>query len=169
VGSREQRNIFNPLTIIKRGDIPETRDEHTALIYEGSMVIFGGFVNGERTNDIYRYYFNDNRWEMVQSHSPLKPPKRAGHSAIILGDNMYIYGGKDEDYNKLGDIWSFSFGTYLWQEIKQADEYGFAPLPRSGHSACIYKDCMVIFGGIYEVTKELDDVDVFDFKKRKWV
>ena len=29
-----------------RGDIPISRDEHTANMYEGTMVIFGGFVEG---------------------------------------------------------------------------------------------------------------------------
>jgi hypothetical protein len=78
------------------------------------MIIFGGFVNGVRTNDIYRYYFNDNRWELVQQLSEVCPPTRAGHSAIMHLDNMYIYGGKDEDNNKLNDIWTFNFNTYLW-------------------------------------------------------
>ena len=48
-----------------RGDIPITRDEHTANMYEGTMVIFGGFVEGQRMNDIYRYYFKENKWEKV--------------------------------------------------------------------------------------------------------
>ena len=28
---------------------------------------------------------------------------------------------------------------------------------------------MVIFGGIYEITKELNDLYMFDFAKRKWI
>jgi Galactose oxidase, central domain len=28
---------------------------------------------------------------------------------------------------------------------------------------------MVVFGGIYEITKELNDLHLFDFKKRRWV
>jgi hypothetical protein len=27
------------------------------------MVVFGGFVNGSKTNDIYSYYFKENKWE----------------------------------------------------------------------------------------------------------
>lgn len=35
--------------------------------------------------------------------------------------------------------------------------------PRNGHSAIIFKEkFMIVFGGIYEVTKELDDVSVLD-------
>jgi hypothetical protein len=44
-----------------------------------------------------------------------------------------------------------------------------APLTRSGHSASIYKEFMVIFGGIHEVTKELDDLYIFDFKNKRWI
>jgi hypothetical protein len=46
------------------------------------MIIFGGFVNGVRSNEIFRYYFNDNRWELVQQMSEECPPPRAGHSAV---------------------------------------------------------------------------------------
>jgi Galactose oxidase, central domain len=28
---------------------------------------------------------------------------------------------------------------------------------------------MVIFGGIYEITKELNDLHLFDLKKNKWI
>ena len=35
------------------GEVPATRDEHTCSIYGNSMIIFGGFVDGVRTNDVY--------------------------------------------------------------------------------------------------------------------
>jgi DNA topoisomerase IA len=28
---------------------------------------------------------------------------------------------------------------------------------------------MVVFGGIYEITKELNDLHIFDFTKKKWI
>lgn len=34
------------------GDKPKTRDEHSMDIYGDKMVIFGGFVEGYRTNEI---------------------------------------------------------------------------------------------------------------------
>ena len=89
------------------------RDDHTAVIYEGSMVIFGGFsTNGERSNDIYRYYFKDNKWEKVSALGLDAPEPRAGHSSLIFGDSMVIFGGRDVESNKLNDIWVFNFTTY---------------------------------------------------------
>ena len=44
------------------------------------------------------------------------------------------------------------------------------PLPRSGHSASLYGDhLMLIFGGIFDVTKELNDLMAFDLAKSQWV
>ena len=129
------------------------------------MVIFGGFVEGERTNSIYRYYFNDNKWEKVAVLGIEQPSNRAGHSAIVYNDTMVIFGGRDEDNNKLNDIWSFNFTNYQWEYIEATSP----PLPRSGHTACSYKDMMLIFGGIYEVTRELDDMHLFDFRNKRWI
>jgi hypothetical protein len=42
------------------------------------------------------------------------PPKRAGHSAIMYGDSMIVFGGKDEENNKLNDLWEFNMSTYQW-------------------------------------------------------
>lgn len=79
-----------------RGEIPSSREDHSAVIYEGSMVIFGGFtINGERSNEIYRYYFKDNKWEKVSVLGLDAPVPRAGHSAIVFGDSMVIFGGRD--------------------------------------------------------------------------
>mmetsp|Transcript_930 Transcript_930/g.947 ORF Transcript_930/g.947 Transcript_930/m.947 type:complete len:125 (+) Transcript_930:840-1214(+) len=43
------------------------------------------------------------------------------------------------------------------------------PLPRSGHMCDIYENYMVMFGGMYEITKELNDLLLYDFKLNKWI
>lgn len=43
------------------------------------------------------------------------------------------------------------------------------PLPRSGHACDVYEHYMVMFGGIFEITKELNDFLMFDFKTNKWI
>lgn len=131
-----------------RGESAPPRDEHTASLYDSTMVLFGGFVRGVRTNSIDRYYFKENRWESVQPMGDVAPCNRAGHSAIVYGDNLIVFGGKDEYNNKLNDLWMFNFTNYLWEEI----EIKNAPISRSGHSAQLYKDYMIVFGGIHDVT-----------------
>ena len=42
------------------------------------------------------------------------------------------------------------------------------PIARSGHSADIYGDYMVIFGGIRDVIRELNDLHVYSFTNSTW-
>lgn len=46
-------------------NFPRTREEHSCVIYNDSMVVFGGFAFGERTNSIFKYHFKQNAWEMI--------------------------------------------------------------------------------------------------------
>jgi N-acetylneuraminic acid mutarotase len=152
--------------LISRGEVPSNRDEHTAIMYENTMIIFGGFNHeGERVNDIHRYYFKENKWEQVLIMGGEIPCSRSGHSSVLYGDSMIVFGGRDSDNNRLNDLWEFNFATYQWAYIPALQ----SPLVRSGHSACIYKDYMVVFGGIFEVTKELDDMHLFDIRTKRWI
>ena len=81
---------------------------------------------------------------------------------------MFIFGGKDDDNNKLNDTWKFNFKSAAWTQIVGNPEE--QPTERSGHSAQVYKDqFMIIYGGIHFVTRELNDMHVLDMKKEKWV
>ena len=148
-----------------------SRDEHTALVYEneGSMIVFAGFVQGQRTNDIVKYFFQDAKWAKVPLKAgSLVPKPRSSHSAVIHQGGMWIFGGRDDDNNKLNDLWRYDIAANTWQEIKPAD--GVYPLERSGHSCDVYDgQYLIVFGGIYEITKELNDLHVFDLNKRLWV
>lgn len=76
-----------------------------------------------------------------------------------------MFGGQDDDNNKLDDLWEFD-GSWRQIQIQDGDLH---PLARSGHSAVTYGNKMYIFGGILELTKELNDMLVFDFTSMKFV
>jgi len=101
-----------------------------------------------------------------------QPCPRTGHSAIIHkeekdGECLFIFGGKNDDNEKLNDLWKFQLSSGTWNQIKCDDEESL-PSPRSGHSASMYEGRMLIFAGIFEITKELNDAFVFDFATQKW-
>jgi len=89
------------------------------------MVIFAGKSNGY-LNDIWKYVLGTNilssqprsfrfqlerdYWEEIKpSNAPL-PEKRYGHSAVVKGSKMFVYGGFDSDSSYCVDLWAFSFG-----------------------------------------------------------
>lgn len=76
------------------------------------MIIFGGFADGSRTNEVLRYSFSENKWIKVDINSKCQPSGRSGHSSVVFEGNMYIFGGKDEDNNKLNDIWRLDLSSF---------------------------------------------------------
>ena len=148
------------------GDIPKSRDDHSlAQVDESSFIIFGGFVAGSRVNECYMCTKNGTTldWKCLGEKSPVKPAPRASQSIAFFKGKLYIFGGMDEDNSKFCDLWEFDLATETYKEITCPPNTP-QPGPRSGHSAVIFKDKMYIFGGILELTKELNEMCIFDFK-----
>ena len=69
-------------------NIPAAQDEQCSVLVGETVILFGGFVNGERTNNIYKFHLKKNLWEKVELQDPHadQPCPRAGHSAVIYND-----------------------------------------------------------------------------------
>ena len=133
------------------------------------MYIFGGFIAGDRTNQLIIYTFKGSMWSRVKTEGA-QPSARNGHSACIYNNCIYIFGGNNKDNKKLNDIWKYEILKQVWTEIEIGEETTYCvPPERSGHSCDIYGQYMVIFGGFYEITKELNDLYLFDFINEKWI
>lgn len=64
-------------------------------------------------------------------------------------------------------MWTFDITTQAWSQVKfQKDDY--RPVARSGHTTVVFGNKLYIFGGILELTKELNDLVVFDFNTQKF-
>ena len=148
------------------GDVPAQRDDHSLAQADGEkFVIFGGFVAGSRVNDTYVGTKNGNEivWKQIAQSGEM-PCVRNSHSAVCNAGRMYIFGGQDDDNNKLCDMWELDIANESWSQIKTS---GYEPFPRSGHSANVHNGKMYVFGGILELTKELDDLFSYDFTSRE--
>jgi hypothetical protein len=155
-------------TMKQSGDVPAPRDDHSLAQYDGEkFVIFGGFVAGSRVNEVFvgTKSGNEISWKQCAEDCGDGPCIRNSHSAVCHGGKMYVFGGQDDDNNKLCDLWELDLASEKWCEIKAA---GYEPHPRSGHSANVHNGKMYVFGGILELTKELDDLFCFDFTSRKF-
>lgn len=126
------------------------------------MVVFGGFVDGNRSNDHYEFTFETLEWKKISAEGPCP---RAGHSACVKDDSMYVFGGHNEDNEKLRDLWEYTGSS--WNQIEFEDDEN-APFERSGHTAAVVGNNMLIFGGILEITREVNDMYSFDFGAKKW-
>lgn len=92
---------------------------------------------------------------------------RASHSTSEYEGNLYVFGGQDDDNNKLDDMWCFNAAANAWKKVEYA-EGGCKPVPRAGHTAIVCGTKLYVFGGIFELTKELNDLCIFDLVAQQW-
>ncbi len=128
------------------------------------MIAFGGFVDSGRENDLWEYGFESGQWKKIEPITKEMPCKRSGHSAVIYQDKMYIFGGVDDEINRLNDLWEFDLKKKTWCELKVENP----PASRNSHSATLFHHTMIIFGGMHDLTKELNDLYGFDFQTQSW-
>ena len=105
--------------------------------------------------------------EVCANKADCCPTARAGAAVALNGDNLFMFGGQEDDNKKMNDCWCFDCNTHCWSQIP-VEEGQFCPSHRSGHSTVVFGNKMYIFGGIYELTHELNDLCVFDFETRKF-
>ena len=82
-------------------------------------IIFGGFEEGCRNNQIRSFDLVTHKWENIcpTDANAKTPIARAGHSMNLVGTSLYIFGGKDEDNGKLKDLWKFDLENCVWTEL----------------------------------------------------
>ena len=80
------------------------------------MVVFGGFSEGYRNNQVYRLNLQSNTWEHLLTKG--EPPcPRTGHSAVIYENYMIIFGGKNDENEKVNDVWLLDFKDNSWNQV----------------------------------------------------
>lgn len=128
-----------------KGNIPETRDSHSATKIGNNMYIFGGSNGNFPFNDIFAFNFTFRSWNKVNATGDIPLP-REGHSAGVLNDRyIFIYGGWNGKmiYN---NYYLFDTITNIWRKVEPEDP-NQEPLIRESHSCSVIKDHFYIFGG----------------------
>lgn len=144
LGGKKNRSVF---TFSKKnwiqlpGDATFARVRHSFVSFKGNLFVFGGLDEQNKpTNDLW---ISKNEWNKPILNEKIPPP-RFDHSAVIYKNVMIIHGGRNND-NKICDTWLFDFNKMEWNQIKLNKCVSI--VPRSGHSALIVNQFMLIFGG----------------------
>ena len=71
---------------------PSKRWGHSVILYNKSMIIFGGRHLQRSLSNIYSFDFTTLTWSKIDPENP--PPARDSHSAVIFNNSdMIIFGG----------------------------------------------------------------------------
>eukprot|EP01022_Parablepharisma_sp_SALTPOND_P000812 TRINITY_DN105095_c2_g1_i1.p1 TRINITY_DN105095_c2_g1~~TRINITY_DN105095_c2_g1_i1.p1 ORF type:complete len:1013 (+),score=68.10 TRINITY_DN105095_c2_g1_i1:1553-4591(+) len=94
-----------------------------------------------------------------------KPVRRWAHTATILGETMYIYGGCGDKSINFKEVMQFSLNNCEWTVLKASNKIN--PPPRDSHVSFGYKGKLYVFGGTTSNTR-LNDLWEFDIEKKAW-
>lgn len=117
---------------------------HSAVLYKHFIFIFGGFGSYIRTNDLYKFDLITKRWELIPQNGKTIPSPRAGHTAEVYKNSMYIVGGLCDPITPfLADTYKYDFEKNEWYNVSYNGK-----LPQvHTHAMTRYKDFLYVFGG----------------------
>ncbi len=107
----------------------------------------------------------------VASTSGACPPAVIGASTTVLGDTVYVFGGRRVSSQTMtSDLWALDLHSRQWTFLQEAAASPTPP-PRYFHSTCARGDRqLVLFGGMTSEStlSALNDVWVFDVRAGRW-
>jgi dynein heavy chain len=159
-------------------DVPLARWKHTATVFDNTQLIFfGGFHTSEhRLNDVWVFDAVAYAWrqpnkghnqdcsqpfQLAQSVWANSPSPRGGHTATLIGDLLYIfggYGGLGYSRRDLDDLFALNLVNWTWTRINAK---GTPPEKRTGHQAAQVDKKIYIFGGSNSTT-QFNDLHMLD-------
>lgn len=124
------------------GCLPLARDGHSACVYGHKMYIFGGFEEtiDQFSSDVHCLNLLTMQWEYIQTYGE-PPAYRDFHTATVLSDRMYIFGGRGDLYSPYHSQEEVYCSNIVYLDLKtctwhKPSTIGHIPLGRRSHSAC---------------------------------
>ena len=119
---------------VKKGDAPSPRHSHSAVVWKNSLFIFGGSSEKGKSLDNTLHSFNfgslfsypppksillnnitvKRTWQQVSVKESAQSV-RWGHSAVVFGSSMFIFGGCNESFPALNQLFQFDFRIHSHQ------------------------------------------------------
>lgn len=96
-----------------------------------------------------------------------RPPPRYNHSLIGWKDYLIVFGG-DRGPGYSDDLWIFDVRFNFWERVSlEVEQRGLRPGARAGHTASVYKNLMIIYGG-WRGSDGFSDIWSFNLEDRDW-
>src|SRR5258708_10912370 len=106
------------------------------------------------------------------------PPSLVGASTTVVGDKMYLFGGRLHTMRHMSsDLYLFDLRASVWKNITptSSDSIAHVPTPRYFHSANSWNNSLIIFGGMGYASNDsgqlsvLNDVRLFSLTEYRWI
>jgi hypothetical protein len=138
------------------------------VVLDGStfVIMFGGF-NGKPLDDVMLFdqesaMFSYPKCTVKPESSPISA--RYSHTATVWNQKLVVFGGWSG--SRCNDLHVLDCSTWEWEEIKPQQPPASMPSGRAGHTATLFGDHLVIFGG--NDGELLNDLWILCLKSMLW-
>ncbi|OWM83448.1 hypothetical protein CDL15_Pgr012929 [Punica granatum] len=123
---------------------------------------FGGMGRHARRNDSLLLDPLDGTVEAIDTAGA--PSPRMGHTASLIGEQMFVIGGRADPTSILSEIWALNTATNQWTLLNcNGDSFP----PRHRHAAAVLGSRIYVFGGLNNDTI-FSSIFVLDEKDLRW-
>ncbi|KAK9481329.1 hypothetical protein V1514DRAFT_323551 [Lipomyces japonicus] len=136
-------NVNSQWTVLKPQNSPSPRTNHSMVVYDEKLYLFGGTNGAEWFNDTWCFDPVTASWTRLPCVG-LHPKPSEGHRASIVNGIMYIFGGRSADGHDLRDLISLKLSSRRWYSFKNM---GPSPSARSGHTLTLVNKKIITLGG----------------------
>ena len=160
---------------------PSARSRHTCTAVKHFLVVVGGLNHRTRYNDVWVFDTKAKVWtELLCEAKDVEdgvPSPRAHHTATLVGDQLFVFGGYGGHGKSCDDLFVLDFGTALDDkppDVKLAPSWskpvlqGKGPTPRFDHSMTWFPNKLAILGGRDNMTMH-GDVHHLDLTTFTWL
>lgn len=154
-------------------EVPFQRYGHTSVAYGHKVYMWGGRNDETGCNILFCFDTQALTWTKPEVKGDI-PGVRDGHSACLIGQYMFIFGGFEEEINQFScDVHCLNLENMTWKYLQTK---GQPPSYRDFHTATILNGRMYIFGGRgdrhgpYHSQEEIycSQIVYLDLMKREW-
>eukprot|EP01062_Namystynia_karyoxenos_P012596 TRINITY_DN14543_c0_g1_i2.p1 TRINITY_DN14543_c0_g1~~TRINITY_DN14543_c0_g1_i2.p1 ORF type:complete len:599 (+),score=131.41 TRINITY_DN14543_c0_g1_i2:79-1797(+) len=147
---------------------PSVRYGTDAVPIPGGFALTHGYLfdhrNGKATwlNDTWRFEFGSARWRRIEAVNQ-GPSPRYKHATFSWEGGLYVLGGDDGGRGRshthiwgahYSDAWRLDLSTRRWELLQQ---HGEKPGARQGHTALVWQDYAIVFGGMTSTQESTQD------------
>ncbi|KDP20748.1 hypothetical protein JCGZ_21219 [Jatropha curcas] len=143
---------------------PSPRLGHTASLVGEFLFVIGGRSDPLNIlNDVWVLNTVSNEWRLSECSGIIFPPRHR-HAAAVIGSNIYVFGGLNND-SISSSLYVLNAGNLQWKEALVG---GQQPCARHSHSMVAYGSKLFMFGG-YSGEKPLGDLYSFNVQTHIWI
>ncbi|KAG7671615.1 putative Acyl-CoA-binding domain-containing protein 5 [Nannochloris sp. 'desiccata'] len=146
---------------------------HATVPWNGNVVCIGGHTKAkdEVEMPVRLLDTQSDAWSTLTPTctSDVHPRPRGGHSATVIGNKVYVFGGEDATRKPLNELWVLDLSTLEWSQPETTTSDGSnAPKARSQHTSCSFRNRYIIIFGGGSVANCFNDLLVLDTQTMEW-